>query len=131
MDGIPALGLWDLVIDVLHFPTKKSRENPLRNNQTMFHVKRDDYVSEHAQSSPICSTMTKSLVSKLSRSLQHALSSSASNSPEKFTANSQNLGLVANTGKPGARDLNENDASSPQVRQSDVNLNISTARPRS
>ena len=42
MGGIPALDLWDLVIEVLHFSSKQVRRNPLRDNQTKFHTKRDD-----------------------------------------------------------------------------------------
>ena len=58
MDGTPALELWDLVIEVLHFSSKQVWRNPLRDNQTKFHTKRDDlklvnvdYVSANAKSS--------------------------------------------------------------------------------
>ena len=48
---------------------------------------------------------------------------------EIFKAQSRNLGLVAITGKPVAKDTNENPASSSQTRQSGVNPNSSAGRP--
>ena len=42
MDGIPAIDLWDLVIDVLHFPTTGARGNPWHNKPNKLHVTQDD-----------------------------------------------------------------------------------------
>ena len=58
MDGIPALELWDLVTDVLHFLSSGARGNPWHNKPNKLHVTQDDselvnvdYVSACAQSS--------------------------------------------------------------------------------
>ena len=57
MVEIPDLDFWDLVINVLHFPTKTTQGNQLLTNQTKLHTTRDDlelvnadYVSTNAQS---------------------------------------------------------------------------------
>ena len=50
-----------------------------------------------------------------------SLSSGASNSPETLKAHSENLGLIASTGRPAPKDSNENTASSSQVWQQGVN----------
>ena len=42
MDGIPALELWDLVTDVLHFPTTGAQRNPWHNKPNKLHVTQDD-----------------------------------------------------------------------------------------
>ena len=60
------------------------------------------------------------LVSKTVDRSPIALGSSASHSPGALKAQSLNLDLTS-TGKPVTRGLNENTASSSQVRQSDVN----------
>ena len=57
-----------------------------------------------------------------------ALGSSASHSPGTLTAQSSNMKLTS-SGRPVARGLNENTASSCQVWHSDVNPNTSTGRP--
>ena len=33
MDGIPALDMWDLIIEVSHFPMKQAQGNPERTHQ--------------------------------------------------------------------------------------------------
>ena len=64
IDGVPALELWDLVTDVLHFPTTGAWGNPWHNNQKKLHITQDDselvnvdYVSAYAQSSQSGATL--------------------------------------------------------------------------
>ena len=69
------------------------------------------------------------LVSKTVDWSPTALRSSTSHSPETLKSKSSNLDLTS-TGKPVARDSNENAASTSQMRQSDVNLSVSARNLR-
>ena len=106
-------------------PAVTSHFSPIDNPQTMSKKQTEEEKPGEEESVVATSKPMWNLVSKTAGQSPVALGSSASCSPWTLKAQISNPDLTG-TGRPMARSLDENTASSSQVWHSDVNTNTST-----